>query len=296
MKLNSTLLVLFVLIAVASSSAQEVSVDQLKDMMAQASDNLTTYVYTRSAESEILYSNQTIQEKFLAGKETAGKVDLPAQRGWWNATLTDRISGQVLTWEGSLVNGSEHWKENQNWTQFIITDIAQVMEDYNELPSQVALAGFSDMQMAGTEKCGDGDCYKLVGSPIKPLLKELITLQPMASYFPSPFPLPEELQNKSLDIDNTSLLDHSRVTVTAWISKNTSLLRRMDIQSSVMITPQILNIPEPDFEIESRLNESTIYSGFGEPVEIELPPEAQNETYRTVGTDWRWAAFGSARP
>jgi hypothetical protein len=98
----------------------------------------------------------------------------------------------------------------------------------------------------------------------------LAALKLMAAYFASPIPLPDELQNKSFDIDNTTLLENSQTKITAWVSKDSSLLKRIDVNSSMIETPEILNISEPDFRIESRLNESTIYSAFGQPMEIEL--------------------------
>jgi hypothetical protein len=70
----------------------------------------------------------------------------------------------------------------------------------------------------------------------------------------------------------------------------------MDIKSSLTITPSILNITSPDFRIQTAINESTVYSNFGSPVQIVLPPEASNVTFRTTGTNWRWAVFGSVKP
>jgi hypothetical protein len=287
---------LLALLIPQASVAQEIGHDQLRQMMIQAADNLTTYAYSRYADSNILYQNQTINEQFLASKETSGRVDLPGMKGWWDAALTDKESGRVLTWQGYLVNESEYWNENQNWTRFMVNDTALALEEYNELPGQVALIELSDMQVSGTKHCDGEECYELTGSPSAALLEGLAALQLMAAYFASPFPLPDELQNKSFDIDNTALLENSQTKITAWVSKNSSLLKRIDINSSMIVTPEILNISEPDFRIESRLNESTIYSAFGQPIEIELPDDAQNESFRLVGTDWRWAAFGSVRP
>ncbi|MDD1751699.1 MAG: hypothetical protein LUQ38_01240, partial [Methanotrichaceae archaeon] len=84
--------------------------------------------------------------------------------------------------------------------------------------------------------------------------------------------------------------------MTAWVSKNTSLLRKLDINSSLIITPKILGISSPDFRIESKFNESTVYNNFGSPLKIELPKQAQKAPFKKLGTDWRWAVFGSIRP
>jgi hypothetical protein len=291
------LAVLAVLMLCEAAFAEEVGTDQLKQMMAESADNLTTYTYSRTGDASILYSNNSLNEEFSAVKTTLGKVDLVNQAGWWGSKLMDLTTGDVLTWEGYFINGSEYWKEDQNWTEFIVNDSALIIEDYNELPGEVNLINYSNMQIVGNESLNGVEYYKLVGSPIEPVYKGMIGLQLLAAYFPSPFPLPEEIQNRTLDVNDQELLNNSSIVLTAWVSKEDSLLRRLDINSSLVVTPEILNITSPDFRIESTMNESTTYMDFGSPVEIVLPEEAlQNKTFRTKGADWRWAVFGSVRP
>ena len=290
------LMLLAVLTVVAMVSAQDVSVDQLLQMMENSDENLTTYTYTRDAESRMLFSNESLHEEFDAAKTTEGKVNMVDQEGWWDAKLKDRKNGETLTWEGYFLNGSEYWKEGQNWTKFIVNDKARIMDDYNELPGQVDLIKYSDMSIVGQEIFEGEEYYKLTGTPLGPIAEGIIGLQLVASYFPAPFPLPEELESRSFNMSETELYNNSRIELTAWVSKNTSLLKRLDINASLAVSPEILKITAPDFRIESILNESTIYQNFGSAVKIELPKDAQNESIRREGTDWRWAAFGSVRP
>ncbi len=297
MRINRSIIVLILILAMTMMvSAQQVSVDQIKQMMEKSATNLTTYTYTRSAESNILYTNKSINTSFNADKVTMGKVNLVNPSGWWSSNLTDKKSGEVLMWQGYFLNGSEYWKEGQNWTKFNISNPTQIMQDYNEIPDQIQLINYSNMKLVGSEKIGGVDSYKLVGTPKDMVYKGMIGLQLIAAYLPSPFPLPKELRTQTLNIRNTSLMNNSDIIVTAWVSKNDSLLRRLDINSTLAITPQILNISSPDFKILSMVNESTIYQNFGSPVKIELPKDAQNVSPRMMGTDWRWAVFGSVRP
>ncbi len=296
MKLGLAFIVMFSLLILPAACAQDVSVDLLKQMMTQSAENLSTYTYTRSQESNIIYSNDSLNERFNAVKATQGRVNLKAQAGMWSHQLTDKETGEVLTWEGYFVNGSEYWKEGQNWTKFNITDAAAVMADYNELPSEIELLNYSQLEIVGTESHGGEDCYKLVGTPIPMIVQTILGVQLFASYLSSPFPLPDDFSDESFDFDNTDLQNHSSVMVTAWISKKTSLPRGIDISSSLAITPMILNITEPDFRIETTLNETTSYGNFGEPVQIVLPAESQNQSTRMKGADWRWAIFGLAEP
>jgi len=284
------------LLIVPTAIGQDVSADLLKLKATQSADSITTYTYIRSSESKIDYSNDSIHEKIDLKKDTEGSVNLTAQTGWWSHKLTDTGNGEVLALQGYYLNNSEYWMEGNNWTEFSLTDPKAVMEDYNELPSQVGLINYSDMLIVGTEKIDDEDCYKLTGTPISPIEKTILGVQLFASYLGSPFVLPDDFNNKSFDFAKTELLENSNVTVSAWISKDTSLLRRIEIDFDLTINPSILNIEEATFKIASSLREVTDYKNFGAPVHITLPANAQNLTYRTKGTDWRWAVFGLLEP
>ena len=298
MKSNKILIMLLAILAASVVvSAQEANIQQLKQSAENSANNLTTYTYSRSAESMLIYSNNTLRKEYDASKTTNGKVDLVNMTGWWGSNLTDEETGDVLTWEGYFINGSEYWKEGMNWTQLKINDTAQVLQAYNEIPGQANLIKYSNMKIVGMEKMQGEDYYKITGSPIPSIYSGMTGLQLLAAYFPSPFALPDALKNGTLDISNTSLMNNSQITLTAWISKNDSTLRRLDINSSLTITPKILNISSPDFKIMSTINESTVYSNFGSSVAIMLPKDAQNASMsRMIGANWRWALFGSIRP
>lgn len=281
---------------IPAAIGQDISVDQIAQNMGQSEGNLTTYTYSRTAEARILYNNVSLDEKFEAVKATEGKVNITAMSGWWSHQLTDKETGDILVWEGYLLNGSEYWKEDQNWTRFNLTDAAAVMRDYNEIISQIELLNYSNLSIVGTESIDGEDCYKLMGTPAPSIEKTILGVQLFASYLGSPFTLPDDFSNRTFDLDNTELLANSNVTVTAWVSKETSLPRRIDVDSNLTITPAILKIVEPDFRIESALHEETDYKDFGAPVQIVLPAEAQNLAFRVKGADWRWAVFGLVEP
>ena len=276
--------------------AEDISANQLKQMMAASADNISTYTYTRSAESTIDYSNKSLQDKFSAVKATEGKVNLTAQSGWWSHILTDNASGEVLTWQGYFSNGTEYWKEGDNWTRFIIENPQGVMADYNELVSQMALLSYSNLSITGTQAIDGEDCYVIAADPMPAVKETILGTQIYAAYLASPIPMPDEFDRKDFSLDNTSIQANSNVSVTAWVSKQTSLLRRMEIDSSITLSPSILKIEEPDFAIRSTLRERTDYGNFGETVEIVLPPESQSNSPRTKGADWRWAVFGLVEP
>ena len=297
MKFNKLLvMMLMILAAAALVSAQEASVDQLKQMMEKSAGNLTTYTYTRSANSNFLYSNASLKTEFDLNKLTNGQVDLVNKSGRWSSNLTDEESRKVLNWEGYFVGSSEYYKQGQNWTKFPVNDTARMMQNYNELPGQVNLLKYSNLKLVGSEKIQGEDTYKLVGSPFEFICKGMCGLQLLSAYFESPLPMPEKLRNGTLDFNTTSLENNSHTVLTAWVSKDKYLLKRLDINSSLTVTPKILNISSPDFKIVSTLNESTVYNDFGSHQNIVLPKEAQGPYSPIKGMDWRWAVFGSVRP
>jgi hypothetical protein len=297
MKFSQSIIIMLAILAAATVvSAQTVSVDQLKQMTEKSAGNLTTYTYTRSANSDFIFTNASLKTEFDAYKATRGRVDLVNKSGWWSSNLPDEESRNVLNWEGYFVGSSEYWKQGQNWTKFPVNDTAQMMQNYNEIPGEVNLLKYSNLKIVGSEKLQGEDTYKLVGSPFEFICKGICGLELLSAYIQSPLPMPEKLKNETLDINTTGLLNNSHTVLTAWVSKDKYLLKRLDINSSLTVTPKILNISSPDFKIVSTLNESTVYNNFGSHLNIVLPKEAQGPYSPIKGTDWRWAVFGSIRP
>jgi hypothetical protein len=293
---KSLLVILAIMATVSVLSAQQPNLDQLKQMMEKSTENLTTYNYMRSASSNFFFSNDTIDTEFNAIKSTKGQVDLVNNSGHWSSNLTDEMSNKVLSWDGYFIDSSEYWKQGQNWTRLPVNDTASMMQNYNEIPGQVNLLKYSNLKVVGSEKIQGEDTYKLIGTPFKFICKGICGIQLLSAYIQSPLPLPENLKNGTLNLTGTDLMNNSHTELTAWISKDKFLLKRIDVNSSLIVTPKILNISSPDFKIVSTLNESTVYSDFGTKMNIVLPNEAKGPYSPIEGLDWRWAVFGSVRP
>ncbi|MDD1752643.1 MAG: hypothetical protein LUQ38_06075, partial [Methanotrichaceae archaeon] len=150
----------------------------------------------------------------------------------------------------------------------------------------------SNINLSGSENIGGKDYYKLQGRPNDAIYKVIIGRQILSALFAPPIQLPEKLKNQSINIDASGLINQSNIVVTAWVSKDNSLLKKLDINASSTITPQVLNISSPDFKIETSLNESTVYGNFGSQMMIELPKEAQNESSLLKGAAWTNAVRG----
>jgi hypothetical protein len=113
MKFNlpSVLLIVFLIAAtMLQVSGEDQKVAEIKHGMLSSTVNLTTYTYSRFAETTDQYSNQTLQTKFAAVKTTEGKVDLVNKSGYFGEKLVDVEEGKTLLWEGYFINGSEYWK------------------------------------------------------------------------------------------------------------------------------------------------------------------------------------------
>jgi hypothetical protein len=287
------LMLLTVLVASIAASTAEVSTDQLKQLMAKSAENLSSYTYSRSADSFALYNNSSLEKKLEVFKTTEGKVDLQEMSAWWASKLTTKEDSGVLNWQSYFVNGSSYLNVGDNWTRLDFNDPSRIKYDFDELAGEIALIQNSDMKLSGSENISGNDYFKLVGKPNETISRALIARQILSALSTTPIQLPENLTNQKINIDESDLINKSKLIITAWVSKDDSLLKRLDVNSSLTITPQILNISSPDFKIETSVNESTIYSDFGLQVEIELPKEAQNESSLLRGAAWSRAVMGS---
>jgi len=287
------LMLLAVLVASMAASTAEVSTDQLKQLIAKSAENLSSYTYSRSADSFALYNNSSLEKKLEVFKTTEGKVDLQEMSAWWASRLTTKEDSGVLNWQSYFVNGSSYLNIGDNWTRLDFNDPSRIKYDFDELAGEIALIQNSDMKLSGSENISGNDYFKLVGKPNETISRALIARQILSALSTTPIQLPENLTNQKINIDESDLINKSKLIITAWVSKDSSLLKRLDVNSSLTITPQILNISSPDFKIQTAVNESTIYSDFGSQMKIELPKEAQNESSLLKGAAWSRAVMGS---
>lgn len=209
MKMRTGITTIGFILLIFTAIAWGQSFELQRDAMIAASDEVATYTYSRLAHSTIVYSNDTTSTEFMAEKATLGGVNLTARAGWWRHSLTDATEGINLSWEGYLLNGTEYWKEDGNWTQFNLTDVQAVLDDYDELPSQMELLNYSNLSESGSELIDGEECIKFEGEPDPFIKRATLANQLFASYLSSPFPLPDEFDRESFDLDGTSILNSS---------------------------------------------------------------------------------------
>lgn len=290
-KLVILMLLTMLVVSIAASTA-EINVDQLEQLMSKSTENLSSYAYSRSADSSAWYSNASIEKKLETFKTTEGKVDIRNKSAWWGSKLAIEKNGKALNWQNYFINGSAYLNIGKNWTKDF-NNTSRFNYDFNEILGQIALIQNSDMKFSGSEKVAGKDYYKLIGKPDDPIYKAIIDRQILLALFASQIKYPEKLKNQSINLSKIDLMNISSIVTTAWVSKDNNLLERLDINSSLTITPQILNISSPDFKIKTTLNESTVYNDFGSPMKIELPKDAQNESSLLKGSAWSRAVLGS---
>jgi len=260
--------------------------------MGQTAENLSSYTYSGSADSSVLYRNSSFEKRLEVFQTTEGKVDLLKNSAWWSSNLATEKNAKGLSSQNYFINGSAYRNIGENWTKSDFNNTSRINYDFNEILGQIALIENSNINLSGSENIGGKDYYKLQGRPTDAIYKVIIGRQILSALFASPIQLPEKLKNQSINIDASGLINQSNVVVTAWVSKDNSLLKKLDINASSTITPQVLNISSPDFKIETSLNESTVYGNFGSQMMIELPKEAQNESSLLKGAAWTNAVRG----
>ena len=287
------LTLLTLLIASMAIATADVSLKQLEQSMAKSAGNISSYTFSKSTDSSAQYSNASIEKKLEVFKTTAGNVDLRNEAAWWSSKMATQKNGKALNWQSYFVNGSAYLNVGKNWTKHTFNNTSRINSDFNIIPGEIALIKNSDMSISGSEKVAGKDYYKLTGRPNDQVYKLIIGRQILSALYASQIKLPEALRNKKVDLDKSALMNQSKIAITAWVSKDDSLLKRMDINSSLTITPQILNVSSTNFKIYTTLNESTIFDNFGSLVKIVLPKDAQNESSLLKGAAWSHAVLGS---
>jgi hypothetical protein len=265
----------------ASTSPQQVSVDDIKEQMATAASNLRSYEYSMVADTGIIYSNQTGPEEVSMITNSTGIVNLDASVAKLTMSSSIKRAGEsaVQMYESYLINDTEYVRLNDIWAKRSIPDMTKALFARNEVLGQSNLINHSDLQLAGDEMIGSEDCYVLKGTPDKTISSTFLVLQAQSAYAISPVPLPKELTDVSVAdmLNNTAFLNSGNVSLTTWIAKSSHLIKRVLIEINLEITPESLNMGSLEsFKIDARTNETTNFEGFNQPVDVALPFEARN--------------------
>ena len=178
----------------------------------------------------------------------------------------DEENSTAIALEEYLLNDTMYIKMDGNWTVMKLPAAAAAWSQQNTMEQQVNMFKQSDLTLMGSETVDGQDCYKVRA---KMDMRAYASQQSgeMASYLPM------------ASTNNTDLFRNMTLDVYYWITKDTHLLKKTDVQQVFTLDPQSLGLPAkgPERQEMRIISEtSMLFEGFNESVNIVLPPEARN--------------------
>ena len=183
---------------------------------------------------------QAVMELYVLGDKQYTKFDQPGEPSHWQ--VEDLAAG---TWE------SMHYWEHH-----------------------VDLLQKSKIELLGTEKVNDIDCYAMQLSPdMAEFLKMMLAEQQLGQQF----------SEEELDILTTALsrffVSFMDLSAKEWIDKDTYLPRKTEMIMDIYISPdefmELGLVVLAGYEFTLGTNVSLVVESYNEPLSIVLPPEAQ---------------------
>lgn len=280
------LLLILALIAVAFSgctekgpSAKEPTPGEIKTLMIDSVANLSSYKFNIESAQQIDVTNRSIKD----GNVSTIKV-MTVGNGAVN--LTGRAMGVVQSLniisdnnnttsgrsETYILNDTIYMSMDGNWTALKLPDADLIWIRQNIVMNQAELINNSQIELVGSEVVNGQDAYKVKVVPSMNTYAAVLSEQ-VGSILPV----------AALNI--TEVYKNSSLNWVSWITKDTHLLEKNEIQMGLVVTPETIGMKANetgDFEMHVNTDATTTFSSFNQPVNIVLPEEAKNAKVMAV--------------
>ncbi len=285
------LLLIFALVAVAFSgcmergpstqgpSAAEPSADELKTLMIDSVNNLDSYKFNTESTQQIEVFNRSTEDGNVSTVTVTsvgdGAVDLEGRAMGMVQSVNmvsennNATSGKSETY---ILNDTVYIGLDGNWTSLKLPNADLIWDRQNMVKNQAELLNNSEIELLGSENVDGQDTYKVKVVPDMNTYSAVVSEQ-VGSVLPvAALNLTEMFRNSSLEW-------------TSWITKDTHLLKKNEIQMNLVVTPETMGMPANEtgnFEMHIDATATTTFSDFNQPVEIILPEGAKNATMMTL--------------
>ncbi|MDM7912040.1 MAG: hypothetical protein QUS09_02995, partial [Methanotrichaceae archaeon] len=170
--------------------------------------------------------------------------------------------------ETYILNDTVYMGVDGNWTSFKLPNADLIWDRQNMVKNQAELLNNSEIELLGSENLDGQDTYKVKVVPDMETYSVVLSEQ-VGSV------LPVAVLNIS------EMFRNSTLEWTSWITKDTHLLKKNEVQMNLVVTPESMGLPTNqtgDFEMRVDAASTIIFSDFNQPVEIILPEGAENAT------------------
>lgn len=275
------LLLVLALVAVAFSGCTEKSpsAEEIKVLMIDSVKNLDSYRFSTESSQHIEVFNRSINESnastIAVNTMGEGAVNLTGRAmGLVQKVnlVSENKNASTVESETYIFNDTIYTMIGGNWTRLMLPNADLIWSRQNMVRNQAELLNHSQIELLGSENIDGQDTYKVKVTPdmnayAAVLAEQVGSLLPVSA------------------LNLTEMYKNSSVEWTSWITKDTHLLKKNEINMNLTVTPETVGLSVEsagNFEMLIDVSATTLFKDFNQPVEIVLPEGARNATVLTI--------------
>jgi hypothetical protein len=257
-----------VAVAVYSPGVKEVTAEEIKEGMIEATGDIETYQFDMDMKMDMTITNETGEvEKMTMSLAGDGAVDSV------NRKMKTMMTGNIDVLEGEEIPGpmeTQTYVINDtiytitaipgipaNWTKMEMPEEAWEMQ--NQVEQQREMMNISEVEILGDEKVDGTDCYVLKITPDMEKYWETMMKQP------------------GMEMTNVSDIESIKeMSIKSWIAKSTYFPMKTEMQMKMVMTEEDVPEAEEPFEMTIDMGIDMLLHHYNETVSIELPEEAES--------------------
>jgi hypothetical protein len=205
--------------------------------------------------------NQQMQAEMSANVSVPGELEMEMDLAYYvlDDTLYLMMAAPILGTQWMKSEIPETGVPEEFWEQM------------NEITTQMKLLETSTVEVLGTEKVNNVDCYIL---KLNPDLKQLWQwAMEQANQTGQGIPGDVEAEMESFAEILQKIFNNA--SIKQWIAKDSHYLARAEINLDMELSPETMGFPEEEGGITLDINMILMAYNYNQPVSIILPPEAK---------------------
>lgn len=253
------------------------TVEELMEGINDAAANMKSYRFDMNMDLEMTGESEGVPMEVAMTMDTTGVFDSENMEMMMDASMVMEtsdeeeiemavkmyiIDGMVYSFTDMPLMGIEGtWMK-----QALPAGTWEMMtQQVNQVESMFGILGAMKFEISGIEKVSGKDCYVLEVNPDPEDMWELFAGQAASAG-----------EIGSFLGDAEEYLDEilKDMSVKYWIDKNTYFLSKAEMNMTMKITPEIMDYPEEEGEVDMTMTMSMNTYDYNQPVSIVLPAEA----------------------
>lgn len=246
--------------------------EQVRDSTIAAEAELDTCQFDMDMTMQMWATMEGETYELIMDVDAYGAMDVPNEEMYVDMDISMEMTGlgsmevpmEMYFVDDWVYVGTEIYGE-EIWLKTPMTE--ELWEEQDIVSQQLDILVGVEVELVGTQTVAGTECYVLDVTPDMDELAELMALSG-AEEGPSP------------GVDYAEVI--TEFSVRQWVATDTYFTRKLDIDVSMVFTPESLGIPSwqaEDFYATGDMAIIITMHHFNEPVSITLPPEAADAEY-----------------